>query len=289
MSLDGSHPENMPRTRKDSATQGTPRESVPVAMESILAATDLREALRNELARRCARNPRYSLRAFARHLGTDHSTLSQILRGRRALAVRTIERMCTRLGIDKDQRERFVVAERMRRRQTADEPEQIRRLGRDAMLLLSDWRHFAVLELTRLDAFKPDSRWIARVLGASVDDVNIVVQRLLRFGLLQMTDAGRWTANGSTAPITFSELLDAVALRLSTRGASLPAATTECDYRPGDRSETTLAVDSRRVNAAIEIMERCRSDVAKLLTSGDQKDDVYRLEISLLPATITKP
>jgi len=177
----------------------------------------------------------------------------------------------------------------MRRRQTAAEPEQLRRLGRDAMILLSDWRHFAVLELTRLDAFKTDSRWIARVLGASVDDVNIVVQRLLRFNLLQMSDAGRWTANGSTAPITFTELLDAVATHLSASGAHTAAGTAECDHRPGDRSETTLAVDSRRVNAAIEIMERCRSDVTKLLTSGDQKDDVYRLQISLSPATITKP
>src|SRR4051812_6699430 len=178
---------------------------------------DLRAVLRNALADRCARNPRYSLRAFARHLGTDHSTLSKILRGRRPLAVRTIDRICARLGLDKDQCQQFIVAERLRRRQPAEEPQQIRRLGRDALLMLSDWRHFAILELTRLDSFRTDSRWIARVLGASVDDVNVVLQRLLRFGLLQMTESGRWTANATASPLTLNDIADAIATHLSAQ------------------------------------------------------------------------
>lgn len=40
---------------------------------------DLRQTLTAELGQRQRRNPRYSLRAFARDLGTDHVTLSQAL------------------------------------------------------------------------------------------------------------------------------------------------------------------------------------------------------------------
>jgi predicted enzyme related to lactoylglutathione lyase len=40
-----------------------------------------RELLQRELAKRCAENPQFSLRAFAKALRIDHSTLSQILRG----------------------------------------------------------------------------------------------------------------------------------------------------------------------------------------------------------------
>jgi len=39
------------------------------------------EVLASELARRRAKNRRYSLRAFARDLGLHHTSLSRILRG----------------------------------------------------------------------------------------------------------------------------------------------------------------------------------------------------------------
>ena len=41
--------------------------------------------LADEFARRRGANPRYSLRAFAAYLGMEHSTLSQLLRGRRPI------------------------------------------------------------------------------------------------------------------------------------------------------------------------------------------------------------
>lgn len=251
---------------------------------------DMREFLREALAARCARNPRYSLRAFARQLGTDHSTLSQILRGRRPLAVRTIARYCDKLGVPAEIRDRFIVAERHRRRHAATTPAGLTRLGRELSTLLSDWRHFAILELTRLGSFTPDSHWIARVLDATVDDVNIAVQRLLRFGLLQMTSDSEWTPTSPAVLVSLDGFLEAIASRLPSlhqaggRGLAMPG-----DTRPADRAETTIAVDSTRVDQAIEIMDRCRAEVTTLLASGDRKDDVYRLSISLVPVTVTKP
>jgi uncharacterized protein (TIGR02147 family) len=253
-----------------------------------LESADLRFALRDVLAKRCAKNPRYSLRAFAKSLGTDHSTLSQVLRGRRVLGVRTIERYAARLGFSDEQCQAFVVAERGRRRDPDDAQQHIRRLGRDVTILLSDRRHFAILELTRLESFQADSRWLARVLGCSVDDVNIAVQRLIRFGLLDMTNASRWTTRAPSLPLSFSDFVDAIASQLAGLSAGNEPAHA-WDLRPRDRSTTTLAVDARRVNAAIEIMERCRNEVTKMLSAGNQKDDVYRLEISLTPVTTAKP
>ncbi len=162
------------------------------------------------------------------------------------------------------------------------------RLGRDISVLLSDWRHFAILELTRVDSFQTDSRWIARVLGSTVDEVNVALQRLLRFGLLEMTGTGRWTARAPSTPISFSDFVDAITSHIASQsGPNEPDG--EWDLRPRDRSETTLAVDSRNVNAAIELIERCRTEVTKLLTGGERKDDVYRLEMSLKPVTTKKP
>jgi hypothetical protein len=54
---------------------------------------NLRALLTDEYAIRRGRNPRYSLRAFARSLRTHHTTLSQVLSGRRRLTARAIRRL----------------------------------------------------------------------------------------------------------------------------------------------------------------------------------------------------
>jgi len=53
--------------------------------------------LADELARRQRLNPRYSLRAFARSVNLEHSTLSQMLRGKRALTWPTIREFATNM------------------------------------------------------------------------------------------------------------------------------------------------------------------------------------------------
>lgn len=130
--------------------------------------SDLHAHLSAEFARRRARNPRYSLRAFARHLGVDHATLSQWLRGRRPISPRSAAGLLASLGVDMD----------------AD---------RTAALGPS---HRAILDLVRAPGFVADSRWIARSLDVDVDHVNCALQTLIRLNLLAMPARDRWIANG---------------------------------------------------------------------------------------------
>lgn len=51
----------------------------------------LRSILQSELARRKKVNRSYSLRAFARSVEVEHSTLSQLLRGKRAMTWKSIQ------------------------------------------------------------------------------------------------------------------------------------------------------------------------------------------------------
>src|ERR1051325_6297823 len=68
--------------------------------------------LQGVLAQYCARNPRYSLRAFARRLGMNHSTLSQLLRGKRPFSASTIKAIGKRLGLTNPAIEAFITHER---------------------------------------------------------------------------------------------------------------------------------------------------------------------------------
>src|SRR5215217_8006129 len=102
-----------------------------------------RQVLQEELAQRCARNPRYSLRAFARYLTLDHSTLSQLLRGRRRFTARTIERVGKRLSLSPVMITQFV--ERERGPAESWTSRELRQLSRDAALSLAEWHHHAIL------------------------------------------------------------------------------------------------------------------------------------------------
>ena len=119
-----------------------------------------RQLLANELVARRARNRRYSLRAFARALRVDHSTLSQILRGRRVLTPAAVRELARALRLAPAEADRYCV-------------------------------ETAILRFTRRASFRSDSREIARRTGTSTDDVNIALQRLLRTGALSM-EGTRW-------------------------------------------------------------------------------------------------
>jgi hypothetical protein len=125
---------------------------------------DLRAYLRNELARRRARNPRYSLRAFARRLGTHHTTLARILGDRHRLTAPRIAALGTRVGLS------------------------AREIG--AACLHEHER--VVASLVESGGFRPDSRWLATRSGLTVDAVNVALQSLLRAKRLTMASRSRW-------------------------------------------------------------------------------------------------
>jgi transcriptional regulator with XRE-family HTH domain len=123
-----------------------------------------RETLKRELARRQANNARYSLRAFARALHTDHSTLSQIIRGSRRATPRLIRTLGNALRLTTEAIEDTCSTE----------------------------NDLAVLAAIRRPAFKADTRWIATMTGLPMDDVNISLQRLLYLGAIEMSAQGEW-------------------------------------------------------------------------------------------------
>ncbi len=187
--------------------------------------------LQAELAGRCAANDQYSLRAFANSLGVDHSSLSQMLRGKRRITTGTITEFCKRLGVDAANTQRFMASANMSTREIpAAAYDAIVQLAQDAAGLLSEWSGYAILELLRLHDFRPDSRWIANVLGISADEVNIALQRLLRLGLLEMADERHWRdrsregigTDASRPLATVMRLLEKVRTLSSTVAAKAP-------------------------------------------------------------------
>ena len=250
----------------------------------------LQRILQHELASRCTKNRQYLLRAFARDLETDHSTLSQILRGRRTLTDRAIRKLGESLGLSADDIDQCVLREARRApaERKSGSVRVLRELTEDTLSVISGFEHYAILELTHLDDFRPDVLWISRVLGLTPDEVNVAVARLCRLGLLAMVSPTEWV--DSTGDVT--HLLDGLAYeavwRLSER-ARRHAIEIAVGASPHDRlhelSSTTLAVDQRRIPEALRILAKARNDVLRVLSESDRRDHVYHLDISMVPLT----
>ena len=125
--------------------------------------------LHDEFERRRARNARYSLRAFARALEIDHSTLSKMGRGKRAVPDFMLERIARRLGMAKAELEHRCEMEQL------DE---------------------VVLSVV-IDGSEHSSQRLAAQIGVEVDQVNIALHRLMRLGLLAMQGTVWHVSNGA--------------------------------------------------------------------------------------------
>jgi len=241
--------------------------------------------LRLELARRCAANEGYSLRAFARFLRTDHASLSQILRGKRRLSEATIRRLGARLGLDERRVEELVFVERSAEKHPgAVDVAAVHELTGRALESLSNWHDWAILELTRLECFTPDVRWISRVLDGSPDDVQRALHRLVSLGFLEMRARDRWTDRTGHVLENAEQFAAAAVERLAEELHELAVRSLRRRHR--DRfahSATTIAVDAASVPLAILRLEQLRAELLRTLESADKRDAVYYLAISFFP------
>lgn len=173
-------------------------------------AYDIPRLLHERLRAAMRRNPRFSLRSFAKQLGIDHSTLSQILRGRRRLSARALEAVGKRMGLGEEVLHAYAESSR-KKADSKRLPEKFRsfHFDLDTFQLLCVRHHYAILELIQVQGFKTDSRWIAKTLGIAVEDVNIALQRLLRLGLLEMSGRDRWIDQSGDAEFHSAALTEA--------------------------------------------------------------------------------
>jgi DNA-binding transcriptional regulator YdaS (Cro superfamily) len=248
--------------------------------------TSFRLLLQSELARRCSRNPQYSLRSFAHQLGVDASTLSQWIRHRRALTSRVIETIGQQLGLPAERVRAYIDFEM---RCPPPDASQIDQLTSDTLAALEHPYAFAILELIHVADFTPDSRWIAARLGIDVDTVNVALHRLVSLGLLRMQSRNVWVDCIPNAVGAFDELTETQAFEVHQQaGTGWGRAIRSVPSHARELSSTTVAVHSSALPRAIDLITKCRQQLLDMLQE-DTADEVYQLEIALFPITAPMP
>lgn len=255
-------------------------------MEKILSASKatfdgekFRLFLQEELIRRCRKNQKYSLRAFAKFLGVEASFLSKIISGKRAVTAKTFSKFSTLLGLTP-----YQVAE-FREKDNAEE--KFNGLTLDHFHLIAEWHHFAILELLSIRGFRPSKQKIAQALGLSITEAASAVERLLRLGYLEITPKGKWlNVSGNNTTTSFEKFTNSALIKAQEK--ILEMAIESLHHVPleeRDQSAIIMAIDSKLLPKAKEKIKAFRRKLMSELQSGQNLDQIYNLSISLYPVT----
>lgn len=249
--------------------------------------------LLEEFKARRARNPNYSLRAFARDLGMPASKLSQNLRGLCGISVAKAETIADKMSMRQDDRQLFLALvesqharSRVARQQAASALENIRRdkiteLNLEKFSVIRDWYHMAILEMTEITTFRPDIGWMASRLDLPTDIVKEAVGRLVELGLLK-TDVPKWQQTSVDLELPSGMPSRAVKEHHKQLLTKAIVAVDEAALEDREYSAQTLAVAKSSLPELKNLIREFQRKVARL-SHGQPKDDVYALNIQLFP------
>jgi hypothetical protein len=128
-----------------------------------------------------------------------------------------------------------------------------------------------------MEGFIPDTRWIARALDLTVDEVNMALSRLTRLGLLEMAAADKWVDRSEADFSDRDGFAQLVIRRLSEQSRRLSGAKEEEATGGKTTSAARIEIGAAQLPAVIEFVERLRHEAADLR----QEEKEYRLEIKL--------
>ncbi len=267
---------------------------MPLRHEGDMRPTDYRIFLRQEYERRLARNPRLSMRGFAKHLGLTPSRMSDILMGKQGISRTAAQEVARRLGLPEKESEWWValVESQHARSRVARElaSEKLKsfeknpqmRLSLEVFRAVSDWYHFALVELTRVPGFRSDLNWISKRLKISKIEAKEAVGRLLQVGLL-LEENNVWRAaegfvfSGGEIP---SEAVREYHKQILSR-ASL--ALSDCDFDERDFSAMNFTISREHLPEAKKKIRAFRRKFVKYFEDLGGGDQVHCLSVQLFP------
>lgn len=233
-----------------------------------------KDLLRSTLMQRCKANESYSLRAFARDLNVEASALSKIIRGERALSPQMFDRFCSSLNLSPKEQADFI---------ETDEAE-FQQITEDCFKVIADWYHYAILELTHLQSFKADEKWICEKLGITKTETRKAIERLKRLNLLKVDENGKWIDTGENLSTVSVKHTNQAYKNLQT-GVLEKAilALNEIPFDQRDQSSMTLAFSKSEMPKAKELLKKYRRQFVNQMEDYETADQVYHLSFSLYP------
>lgn len=270
--------------------------------------------LKEELTARNKKNPRYSLRSFARSFHLSSSFLSKLLNGKRALTEDVFNNISSRLALSPEikahyHQEEFLsessktsskkapklrsqrvnnINENRKLDSTEKSQQDYKKLSMDQFSFIADWYHFAILELHNTKGFIFNSNFIASKLSISVLEAKQAIDRLLQMNLIKVKKTSQGETTFLVDHYTSIDKKIATAATLKQQKAFLEKAIDaliETPIEERSQSSMTMAIPKNRLKEAEQLIHDFRRDFTARMQRKGECDAVYQLSVSFYPLT----
>ncbi|MBI1861253.1 MAG: TIGR02147 family protein [Deltaproteobacteria bacterium] len=253
-------------------------------MEEQLA---IRSSLQSQLTALRSRNPRMSVRGYARRLGISAGTLSLVLLGKRRVSAKLARKLTDSMALPPPERGALLdliekKAARSNRRPNSD---RYLRMEADKYFLLTEWENFAILNLATMNAFQGDPDWIAQRLGIPRKKAADAMERLVRSGYLEQLESGGWRR--SKPSLTTTEDTPNEWIKKS-HGDTLTLAQEKLGTIPvpqRDFTWITFPMNPKTLASAKKMIRRFQDELMDQAEVENEPTEVYRMAVQLFPLT----
>ncbi|MFV8257742.1 TIGR02147 family protein [Bdellovibrio bacteriovorus] len=257
----------------------------------LLKFLNTRDVLLADYQIRRKKNPRFSLRSYAKLLGISSGRLSDILNGRSPLTEKKALALVERLSLEPFEKQHFLrLAENEALQRSEGRTVRGRkksaayRLRMDQLALIEEWEHFALMSLIETSTFRFDKKWIARKLGLTQARLEEVLEKLLSLSFVAIDSTGQ-LKNVHRAMSTLTDIPSA-ALKNANTSCIMQALEKmhSVDVLDRDITSMTFPVDPQQIKEAKKLIREFKGKMAKLMKKGSTSE-IYNLNIQLVPVS----
>lgn len=256
----------------------------------------------DEFDRRQMVNSAYSLRAYARDLGISAPSLSQLLKKKGGISVDRAQEIAARLKLKPELSKWFCLSAGALHARNAKDRESSERellnyssaankfelIKDEYFQVISDWYHFAILELTYLEDFDSQPEAIGKRLGITANEASTAIERMEKLGLLKregdkFIDTFKFLATPSDVPSASLRKFHAQLMRLGMEALH------NQDVLEREISSNIFAVDREQIPVLKEKIRVFRRELEQEASRAKKKDAVYCLGMQLHQLTKNDP
>lgn len=230
---------------------------------------EVSKVLSEELEKRRSKNPKYSLRSFARDLDLSPSMVSRFLTGERSPSLETLQKMMKVLGLEERLRQLGMMIPK---------DEEYVRLSLQQREQINDWLFSSLMELFRSKKRTLSISGAAKALGQPMKEIERRVRVLVSLGLLKKTDRGYRTVAIKQSSIGLGKVVHQIHEGYLERAKKA----LEKESAPGISGATILIHPSRLEEARTRIREFRRSLSSFLAVKPEEtEEELFRIQIAL--------
>lgn len=159
----------------------------------------------------------------------------------------------------------------------------------DVFLLISDWLHFAVLELIKTEGFRYRPKAVARRFATTAIEIEMVFERLARLGFLEVSENGKVTLlRPNNNWFNHEGTTEARKIMQKQLLKKASEAIDNVDFSERSNSALTVAVNPKDIPKFKKHIQEFLDETDQLIERTAGRKEVYQICVAFFPLTTTE-